>query len=148
MSKIATSLINKVWSIMLLLTAAMSASYASAQALTPAPFATQVSGEGEITVTGWLLLRGEVMLFSSREALRQKKHYPECISGVFKDQTSKDLSKFDGKRVTLTGRLYRFDALEDEDAPLLKRKVLERSVIPNFCFGENVLLISAIKKAR
>lgn len=148
MSKIEASPVGKAWSVVLLLTATMSASCASGQALAPAPFATQLRGEGEITITGWLRLRGEVMLFSSQEALRQKRRYPECISGVFKDQATQNLSRFDGKKVTLTGQLYRFESLGEEEAPLLQRKVLAGSVIPNFCFGENVLLISAMRTAR
>lgn len=132
----------------LLLVAVASSSCASGQALTPPDFVTQVKGQGDVRLTGWLQLRGEVMLFASREAMRTKLRYPDCISGVFKDQAAQDLSRFDGKRVIMAGQLFRFESLDDEDAPLLQRKVLAGSVIPNFCFGDNVLLISHIESAR
>lgn len=131
-----------------MLAASTSASCASSQALAPAEFTTQVKGTGEVSLTGWLRLRGEVMLFASREAMRAKRHYPDCISGVFKDQATQKLSRFDGNKVVISGQLVRFESLGDEDASILQRKVLAGSVIPNFCFGENVLLIKKIKRAR
>lgn len=86
------------------------------------------------------------MIFSSRQALQKKVKYPSCVSGVFSDQATRQLSQFDGKKVVVTGEMVRFDTLAEEDAPLLQRKVLAGSVIPNFCFGENVLLIRSIAK--
>ena len=88
------------------------------------------------------------MLFASREAMQAKLRYPECISGVLKDQAAQNLSEFDGRKVTLSGQLFRFETLGNEVAPLLQRKMLDGSVIPNFCFGENVLLIKNVKNAR
>jgi hypothetical protein len=122
-------------------------SCASGQAPISTSFAEQVKGKGIVHLTGWLQLRGEVMLFSSRNAMQAKLQYPSCISGVFKDQEVQNLSYLDGQRVTLTGELFRFDSLANEDAPLLQRKVLAGSVIPNFCFGENVVLVSSIENA-
>ena len=55
------------------------------------------------------------------------------------------LSEYDGKAVTVAGVLYRYSELPDEPRALLKRKVLADSVVPNFCFGTNVLLIQTIK---
>ncbi len=88
------------------------------------------------------------MLFSSQKAMESKLRFPECISGVMKGQASQNLSRFDGKKVTVTGQLFSYASLADEDAPLLQRKVLSGSVIPNFCFGDNVLLIKEIRIAR
>lgn len=126
----------------------LAASCASSQASTPPSFAATVKGAGNVTLTGWLQLRGEVMLFASQEAMRAKRRYPECISGVFKGQAPQNLSGLDGIKVSVTGELFRFESLKEEKAPLLARKVLAGSVIPNFCFGDNVLLISDIKKER
>jgi hypothetical protein len=124
------------------------ASCASAQTRAPSEFSAQVKGEGDIELKGWLRLRGEVMLFSTREAMRSSLNYPDCISGVFSDHIAQDLSQFDGKRVIVTGKLYRYDTLDEEEVPILKRKVLSGSVIPNFCFGDNVLLIKHIEVAQ
>jgi len=77
--------------------------------------------------------------------MHAKQRYPDCISGVFKDQAAQNLSRFDGRKVTISGQLFRFESLGDEEAILLKRKVLDGSVVPNFCFGENVLLIKGIR---
>lgn len=84
------------------------------------------------------------MLFVSPRAMQAKLRYPDCISGVMKDQGSQNLSRFDGRKVTVSGQLFSYKSLDDEDAPLLQRKILGNSVIPNFCFGENVLLIEHI----
>ena len=138
----------KAWRVALVLATSPSASCAPIQTFTPAEFATRVKGTGTVNLTGWLRLRGEVMLFVSPEAMQSKLRYPDCISGVFKDHASRKLPEFDGKKVIISGQLFKYDSLGDEDAPLLQRKVLAGSVIPNFCFGENVLLISEIKKAR
>lgn len=131
----------------ILLTISALASCASVQTRAPSEFSAQVKGEGDVELRGWLILRGEVMLFSTREAMRLKLNYPDCISGVFSDHIAQDLSQFDGKRVIVTGRLYRYDTLDEEEAPVLKRRVLSGSVIPNFCFGDNVLLIKHIEVA-
>lgn len=131
----------------LLLAVSASASCASGKGLSPADFAVQVKGSGPVRITGWARLRGEIMVFPSRQAMQQKSRYPACVSGVFQDQASRELAQYDGKKVIITGDLVRFDTLTDEDAPLLRRKVLAGSVIPNFCFGENVLLIRSIEKA-
>lgn len=88
------------------------------------------------------------MLFANREAMQTRSRFPDCISGVFKDQATQQLSQFNGKRVIVTGQLFRYESLDDEDAPLLQRKVLAGSVIPNFCLGDNVLLISQIEIER
>jgi hypothetical protein len=138
----------KTWGIALVLAAATSASCASVQTPAHAKFAAQVKGTGGIHLTGWLRLRGEAMIFSSQKAMEAKLRFPECISGVMKDQASQDLSRFDGMKVIVSGQLFSFASLVDEDAPLLQRKVLSASVIPNFCFGENVLLIKEIRIAK
>lgn len=114
----------------------------------PVGFATQLQGKGEVNLTGWVRLWGEVMLYVSREAMQSKLHYPSCISGVFKNQADQTLSGIDGKKVVISGQLYKFSSLSEEDAPLLQREVLGGSVIPNCCFGENVLLVRKIDLAR
>jgi hypothetical protein len=70
--------------------------------------------------------------------------FPHCISGVFNNQAERKLSEYDGKLVSLTGILYKYSDLSDEQRPLLQRKMLANSVVPNFCFGSNVLLIKTI----
>jgi len=108
-------------------------------------FAEKISGSGGIRLTGWAKLRGELMIYADRESVDRASRFPHCISGVFRNQAEMKLSKFDGKIVTVTGVLYRYSELPDEQRPLLKRKVLAGSVVPNFCFGTNVLLIQTIK---
>jgi len=135
----------KAWRFVLMLAASTSCALPPVSA--PADFVTQVKGAGEVDLAGWLGLRGEVMLFASREAMQSRLRYPDCISGVFKDQAERKLSHFDGKKVIISGQLFKYDSLDDEDAALLQRKVLAGSIIPNFCFGENVLLIKSIKRA-
>ena len=144
MSKGRESLVKSL--IAAALSACSLASCASASDMDPVYFTKRVNGEGDVELTGWLQVRGEVMLFNSRAAMEAKSRYPNCISGVFASQSSHDLSSLEGKRVVLKGRLFKFKYLSEEDTPILPRKVMEGSVIPNFCFGENVVLIRSLKK--
>jgi len=108
-------------------------------------FAEKISGSGEVRLTGWAKLRGELMIYADRESMDRASKFPHCISGVFRSQAAMHLSEYDGQVVTVTGVLYRYSELPDEQRPLLRRKVLADSVVPNFCFGANVLLIQTIK---
>lgn len=81
------------------------------------------------------------MIFDTPAAMDGKVSFPHCISGVFANQAALDLSSFDGKVVNVSGTLLKYADLKLEDSPVLPRKILAGSVIPNFCFGNNVLLI-------
>ena len=107
-------------------------------------FVEEVSGHGAVQLTGWAKLKGELMIYSDRESLDTASKFPHCISGVFSNQAERNLSAYDGKRVRITGMLYVYGDLPDEQRPLLQRKMLGNSVIPNFCFGTNVILIKTI----
>jgi hypothetical protein len=110
-------------------------------------FAHAVLGSGKVSLTGWTKLSGELELYADRESLDHALRFPNCISGVFSDQYERDLSAYDGKRVRVTGELFSYSDLPEEDRPILQRKMLGDSVIVNMCFGRNVLLIKSIKIA-
>jgi hypothetical protein len=110
-------------------------------------FAEKVSGRGAVQITGWAKLQGELMIYSDRKSMDTALKFPHCISGVFNNQAEMNLSEYDGKRVSITGILYEYSNLSDENRPLLQRKMLGHSVVPNFCFGLNVLLIKTITLA-
>src|SRR6185312_7470125 len=112
-----------------------------------ATFAEIISRKGTVSLTGWSKLRGELMIYRDHESMSRDLKFPHCISGVFPHQAKMKLSEYDGKLVTVTGVLYKYSDLPDEQRPLLQRKVLGDSVVPNFCFGTNVLLIETIKLA-
>ena len=60
-----------------------------------------------------------------------------------------DLRSYDRNRVAIVGTLYDFAELpNDEDTPVLRDKLLDGVTIPNFCFGEKVLLLRSIRYAR
>ena len=110
-----------------------------------ATFADKIRGNGTVTLTGWAKLRGELMIYQDRESMDHNAKFPHCISGVFRNQAGMKLSEYDGRLVTITGMLYKYSDLPDEQRPVLPRKILANSVVPNFCFGTNVLLIETIK---
>jgi hypothetical protein len=110
-------------------------------------FEQAVSGKGAVDLTGWARLKGELMIYSNRESLTDGLRFPRCISGVFAEQEKMDLSAYDGKLVTVTGTLFRYADLPDEQRPVLQRKMLSNSVVLNFCFGANVILIKTIRLA-
>lgn len=75
--------------------------------------------------------------------MRENLQYPSCISGVFSNHDPKRLAIYDGKAVRIRGKLFDFESLPEEE-PILARKKLTNSVIPNFCYGKNVILITSI----
>jgi hypothetical protein len=110
-----------------------------------ASFANKVSTSGIIQLVGWAKLHGEFEIYADRESFDQELKFPNCISGVFSDQYEKDFSEYDGKRVTVTGELFVYSELPNEDRPVIPRKMLSGVVIPNWCYGRNVLLIKTIQ---
>jgi hypothetical protein len=112
-----------------------------------ASFVEKVKGSGTVQLTGWAKLSGELEIYSDRESFDRPSRFPNCISGVFSDQYERDLRAYDGKRVTVIGELFKYSDLPYEDRPAIPRKMLSDSVIINWCFGQNVLLIRSIKIA-
>ena len=111
-----------------------------------ASFTNKVSMSGKIQLKGWARLHGEFEIYSDRESFDHELKFPNCISGVFSDQAERtNLSQYDGKLITVIGELFRYADLPDEDRPVVPRKLLADSVIPNWCYGSNVLLIKSIK---
>jgi hypothetical protein len=114
-----------------------------------ASFEDRVAGNGDVQLTGWARLAGEFIIYSDTESMNQKLKFPHCISGVFSDQYGrKDRSEHNGHLVTVTGTLFKYSDLPEEDRPAIPRKVLGDSVVPNWCFGPNVLLIKSMKNLR
>jgi hypothetical protein len=111
-------------------------------------FEDKVVGAGPVQIIGWVKLSGEFLIYQDIESMSQQLRFPHCISGVFSNQYQmKNRSQYEGKLVTVTGKLFRYSELPDEDRPLLPRKMLSGSVVPNFCYGSNVLLIEKMKLA-
>lgn len=97
-----------------------------------------------VTLTGWASIRGEVLLYDSKEAMIARDH-SRCISAVFDHQQPDRLTKFESKKVVLSGWEVEYRLLPNEDAPILQRKILGHSIIPNFCLKEKVVLISSMR---
>jgi hypothetical protein len=110
-------------------------------------FEQAVAGKGVVHLTGWVRVKGELMIYADHESMNEGSRFPRCISGVFTEQERMDLSAYDGKLVTVTGRPFRYADLPEEPRAVLQRKMLSNSVVPNFCFGLNVLLIKTIRLA-
>jgi len=88
------------------------------------------------------------MIYKDVDSRRRELKFPQCISGIFANQDqfeAKDLRHYDGKWVTLTGKRFKYSELPDEDRPVLRRKVLSGSIIINYCYGSNVLLIQKMR---
>ncbi|GJL94851.1 MAG: hypothetical protein DHS20C05_12560 [Hyphococcus sp.] len=107
-------------------------------------FIRKVQGSGTITLEGWAKVAGEIVIYKDIEALKNDSEFPACISGVFRNHYLKDHSAFDGKRVIVIGKLLKHDSLGFESSPI-PRRILEGSVVSNWCYGENVLLLTSVK---
>lgn len=96
---------------------------------------------------GWFGWAGEFLLYDDPESLRLQKKAPHCTSGVFLHQYTRKLRQYEGKKVEIIGSLHRFSELPWEGPPgtVLNRRVLGDSVIPNFCYGSEVLLAKSIR---
>jgi hypothetical protein len=103
---------------------------------------------GKAEITGWLQVNGEALIYSSKEQMKKDAVYPFCVSGVFEHHDPSRLEPFDGHKVTVTGTLYRFESLAQENSPVIPRRLLAGSVIPNFCNGPTVLLIDEMRPAQ
>jgi hypothetical protein len=103
---------------------------ASLSACVTVPFQDTISGNGKIGITAWARLRGEFMIYGEAASMNRQLEFPHCISGVFSNQAEimKILFKFDGKLVTLTGELFNYSDLPDENRPILQRKMLSDSL--------------------
>jgi hypothetical protein len=110
-----------------------------------AAFVETVAGSGTVRLTGWAKLSGELEIYPDHESLDRALRFPNCISGVFRDQYQRDLSAYDRKHVTVIGELFIYSDLPYEDRPAIPRRMLSDRVILNMCFGQNVLLIKSIK---
>lgn len=132
---------------MLAASALMSSCIANGPRDSDASFVKKVEARGTVRLTGWAKLSGELEIYRDRESLQGALRFPNCISGIFSDQYVRKLSVYDGKQITVTGELFSYLDLPDEDRPMIPRKILGDSVIVNMCFGRNVLLIKSIKIA-
>lgn len=87
------------------------------------------------------------MLFRSREAMMRHQRFPNCISGVPSQTANVAMATINERRVVVSGYLVDYNSLAYEDQSPLPRRDIGRSVIPNFCFGSKVLLISRVRVA-
>jgi hypothetical protein len=110
-------------------------------------FSNKIQKLGDVQLTGWARLRGELIIYADRNSMEKQLKYPRCVSGVFSNQSKRKLSSYDGRDVNVSGTLVRYANLQNEDNSVLPRKVLFGSIIPNFCFGDKVLLIKNIATA-
>lgn len=110
-------------------------------------FQDQLAKPGKVKITGWLQVHGEALIYSSKERMQIDAQYPFCVSGVFEHHDPRKLEPFDGQEVIVTGTLYLFESLVKENSPVIPRRLLAGSVIPNFCNGPTVLLIDEMLPA-
>jgi hypothetical protein len=109
-------------------------------------FQQQLVNARQVKLTGWLTTLGEFKLFSSKNAMRRKAKYPECISGVMANEPSSSFKKLNGRHVRVTATVWKFNSLPKESDYELARRVLSNSIITNWCFGDDVLLIERIEE--
>jgi hypothetical protein len=103
---------------------------------------------GTVELTGWLDTRGELRLFSSRNAMEEDAEYPQCVSGVSQNHSSKKFVRFSKRHVRVRASVWDFDTLPNEADYELARKVLGNSIITNWCRGPKVLLIENVEAIR
>lgn len=121
------------------------ASAAGCQTIIPnsTPSHLQSNTPVEKTVEGWLRVHGEVMIYDSRESMDEKDQQ-HCLSGMPTSGSYEKFRRFDGKRATVTGVIVKYSELQNENTPVLPRKVFGGNVISNFCLKDNVILIDNI----
>lgn len=111
-------------------------------------FDQQLDPGTRVELKGWLTTRGEFRLFVSKNAMRRKARYPECVSGVMEGHRAASFQKLQGKHVTVIGTVWDYESLPEEQAPVVARKKLGNSIITNWCFGPKVLLVDRIDELR
>jgi len=126
------------------------------RAVTPSQFAAAVQKTGMVDLTAWLQHAGELVFYDEKSSLdvssassRQRGpdiRYPQCISGVFPnwDDRSDYFMKYNKRKVRVRGRLVKWDSLEEAG---IHSRNLSGMDVYNWCFGDNVLLLTSITLA-
>lgn len=86
------------------------------------------------------------MFYQTRSDMNSQNKYPRCISGVSANHNPNLFKKINGKMVHVYGKLFIYSELPSENY-LIGRKLLSGSVVPNFCLGKFVLLVSNVSIA-
>jgi hypothetical protein len=103
----------------------------------------QTGSSPEVVRDGWAWIKGEVMIYDTKEAMIAKDQ-SRCISAVSTKLSLQQLVTFDGKKIRIVGTLLPYSSLADEDAVVLRRKILDGIVVSNFCLKNDVILIRTI----
>ena len=107
----------------------------------------RLATDGATTLTGWARVRGEVMVYKTRESMLAWDQ-ANCVSGIPTRGSLENWLRFDGQRVTITGSIVKYDALPSEDTPILQRKILNGVVVSDFCLKDEVVSIKSITISR
>ena len=111
---------------------------------TPATFTGRLETQ-IVELEGWLDTRGELRLFVSKTAMERDEEYPQCVSGISENHSSKKFSSFDRKRVRVNATVWDYESLPNESDYELARKVLANSIITNWCKSPKVLLVTQVR---
>lgn len=112
----------------------------------PPTFDDFIEGQS-VLLNGWLKVRGEVMLYVSEEAMQAGRTSPDCISGALPGQSASTVAYLEGQRVIVAGRVVSYYGLPQEPTTIIPRRILNNSIISNFCLGGWVIAVDSINRA-
>lgn len=110
--------------------------------------AQSIRGSEDIRLVGWARLKGEFEIFERRPNTAVDPRDTTCISGSFPEQSNRAFQQFDGRKVSVIGRLLNYRDLPDEPRILIPRKMLGQALISNWCYGDKILLIKSMELAK
>ena len=108
-------------------------------------FRDLVCGSTKVQLRGWALVRGELILFSTPEAMERHSKFPNCVSGVLPNMRDIARVAYDRKEVEVVGTPVEFNSLPDDPINDDIQKSVAGTPIVNWCFGSKVLLLDSIR---
>lgn len=106
-----------------------------------------LSRGGRVVLTGWLRVKGEAVIYADHKHMRDQALYPHCVSGVFERHEASRISSLDLQRVVVIGTVFEYGSLAYEDSAVIPRRVLQGSIVSNWCLGDKVLLLEEIQRS-
>ncbi len=105
-------------------------------------------GDEVIDVSGWVQERGEIMLYSSPQAMEasfsEVRTFPDCISGTGSREVLNRAKKYSGKLVRLRAVIRAYESLPTNGRLLPSFALINGEILPNYCDGDLVLEVREV----
>lgn len=111
------------------------------------PYSIIYMDTGDIVrLEGFVDYRGEVILYSSRDAKYKQLVFPYCVSG-YSSISSRKIEAFGNERVIVSAEVFDIER-PSSDESIYTHVYVSGKPIKNWCFGSRALMIDDIEKVK